>query len=310
MKTKSNEEFLKEVKDLVGSEYTFLEPYKGCHTKISVRHNICGTVYKVIPPNFLRGKRCPSCQRIKGNKKRTRSPQQFLDEVQALVGNEYKVLTPYTKAKNKVKMKHTVCGFIYEVTPAHFLSGRRCPNCHLKQLAQDKIKTQQDFEKDVYNILGKDFKVVSLYTGYNKPITIKHLICGQTYSTTPDSIRNNYTSCAYCNQSHGEHQITILLNRYHVKYEAQKGFKDLKDQSSLTYDFYIPTNNILIEYQGRQHYMPVDHFGGEDSFKTQQRHDNLKRLYAKKNNYTLLEIPYTEKTQKQIKVYLHKYNIL
>lgn len=307
---KSNSEFLKEVKDRVGTEYTFLEPYKGCTTKIKVKHNKCGTVYTVLPPNFLRGKRCPKCQQAISNKKRTRSPQQFLKEVYELVGTEYTVLTPYVKARKKVKIKHEVCGSIYEVTPAHFLSGRKCPRCHINQLAIDRTKTQHEFEKEVYSILGKDYKVLSSYKGYKQTIIMKHLVCGNTYYTTPESITTNHTNCAYCNQSIGEHQVTLILKRNHIEFEIQKGFKDLKDLAPLTYDFYIPTKKTLIEYQGRQHYMPVTAFGGETTFKIQQRHDYIKRKYAQENNFNLLEIPYTAKTQQQIKKYLVKNNIL
>lgn len=59
---KSNTEFIKEAKLLVGKDYTFLEPYVDHKQGIEVRHNICGNVYKVTPKNFLRGCcRCPRC---------------------------------------------------------------------------------------------------------------------------------------------------------------------------------------------------------------------------------------------------------
>ena len=43
---KTNDEFLKEVHDLVGDEYTFLEEYKGARVPIKYRHNPCGNIYK------------------------------------------------------------------------------------------------------------------------------------------------------------------------------------------------------------------------------------------------------------------------
>lgn len=50
--------------------------------------------------------------------------------------------------------------------------------------------------------------------------------------------------------------------------------------------------NLLIEFQGIQHYEPVEIFGGEKQFKIQQEHDKRKREYAINNNIKLLEIPY------------------
>ena len=72
--------------------------------------------------------------------------------------------------------------------------------------------------------------------------------------------------------------------------------KNLKGigKKSLSYDFYLPDYNLFIEYQGIQHYKPIDFFGGEKSFKNQQKNDELKRMYAKKNSIELLEISYID----------------
>ena len=62
----------------------------------------------------------------------------------------------------------------------------------------------------------------------------------------------------------------------------------------MSFDFYIPDWNILIEFQGIQHEKPVDFFGGEEQFLIQQEHDRRKRKYAEDNNIKLLEIWYYE----------------
>ena len=82
VRRKTNKEFQQEVFDLVGNEYTFLDTYVNKRTKIRVKHNKCGHVYAVLPTNFLRGSRCPSCF---GTPKKTDA--QFIHEVKSLVGN-------------------------------------------------------------------------------------------------------------------------------------------------------------------------------------------------------------------------------
>jgi hypothetical protein len=62
----------------------------------------------------------------------------------------------------------------------------------------------------------------------------------------------------------------------------------------LRFDFFIPTQNIAIEYQGKQHYEPIEIFGGEQAFKLQQKKDDIKRKYCSKSQINLLEIPYWE----------------
>lgn len=48
----------------------------------------------------------------------------------------------------------------------------------------------------------------------------------------------------------GEKFIQNWLDKNNIKYEPQKKFNDLKDKLSLSYDFYLPEQKVLIEYQG------------------------------------------------------------
>lgn len=124
VRKKTDAEFKKEVHDLVGDEYTFLEPYVNAHTKLRVKHAKCGNVYEVQPYAFLNGRRCHYCF---GKHKKTN--EQFKKEIFDLVGNEYTFLAPYVDNKTKIKVKHNKCGHIYKVKPSAFLSGTRCPYC-------------------------------------------------------------------------------------------------------------------------------------------------------------------------------------
>jgi len=51
----------------------------------------------------------------------------------------------------------------------------------------------------------------------------------------------------------------------------------------------------MIECQGKQHYEPVERFGGQKTFESQQRKDAIKRAFCQRYNLSLLEIPYWEK---------------
>ena len=62
----------------------------------------------------------------------------------------------------------------------------------------------------------------------------------------------------------------------------------------LSYDFYLPTYNLLIEFQGEQHEHPIEHFGGIKKFIKQKIHDTRKRKYCHDNNIKLIEIWYYE----------------
>src|SRR5699024_10282195 len=101
-------------------------------------------------------------------------------------------------------------------------------------------------------------------------------------------------SCPICSKgSMGEKQTQATLEASNLKifedYFPQKTFDGLvsKKGNLLRYDFYIPEHNILIEVQEAQHYEEVKLWG---DLKETNYTDDLKRKYAKNNNYTLIEI--------------------
>ena len=101
--------------------------------------------------------------------------------------------------------------------------------------------------------------------------------------------------CPICKSSKGEVKLEKLFNQYNIKYIRQYSFKELITNTSrktrLRFDFYLPKYDLLIEYQGRQHYKYNSH-PKWDGNKTRIS-DQLKRDYCKKNKMKLLAIPYT-----------------
>lgn len=59
-------------------------------------------------------------------------------------------------------------------------------------------------------------------------------------------------------------------------------------------DIYIPSLKTGIEYQGEQHYMPIDFFGGEDGLKHTKIKDEEKRQKCIANNVNLIYWKYDE----------------
>ena len=57
-------------------------------------------------------------------------------------------------------------------------------------------------------------------------------------------------------------------------------------------DFYIPSIRTAIEYQGIQHYLPVDFFGGEEALAQRQELDRQKKNLCEENEVRLIEWPY------------------
>lgn len=60
------------------------------------------------------------------------------------------------------------------------------------------------------------------------------------------------------------------------------------------FDIWISTRNLAIEYQGKQHFEPVDFFGGEEAFRANSERDKRKRQLAEDNEVVLIEFAYNE----------------
>lgn len=101
------------------------------------------------------------------------------------------------------------------------------------------------------------------------------------------------TGCPFCGKSKGEMAIESYLKKNQINFDYQKRFFDCRDKKPLPFDFFIEHSKILIEFQGIQHFEPVD-FGGESKyeFKRITKRDKIKKNWCKKNEYKLIAIPY------------------
>lgn len=62
----------------------------------------------------------------------------------------------------------------------------------------------------------------------------------------------------------------------------------------LELDIWIPDLKLGIEYQGKQHYVAVEHWGGEEGFKKRTEYDKKKRKLCEELGYSLIEFTYSE----------------
>lgn len=89
------------------------------------------------------------------------------------------------------------------------------------------------------------------------------------------------------------YQICKKLYGRQVVYQYRPEFlKTTKGQ--LSYDLYLSKYRIAIEYQGEQHFKPIDYFGGQEAFDDLVRRDRLKKELSIANDVKLVEIKFDE----------------
>lgn len=284
---KTHKEFIDEVYNLVGDEYTVLGTYQNIATPILMKHNECGNEYYVRPSKFLIGQRCPKEKNQRLSKSKTKSHAQFIKDLRHRRGNEFELLEKYKGNDAKTRFKHNVCGQEVEVTPNNILSGSGCPYCY-------GHKNTDLFKARVNEVHNGEYVVLGDYKNNRTKILVKHSECGHEWEPIPKDLLNGH-GCPRCKVSLGEKAVKTYLIESNVNFKEQYWFDDCRNILPLPFDFAILDGKelkCLIEFDGIQHYSPREAFGGEVAFKKLKRHDEIKNNYCVKNKIKLIRIPY------------------
>ena len=185
--------------------------------------------------------------------------------------------------QSKVRFKCRKCGYVWITRPYSIIAGHGCRRCYDKRNSERRI-IPLDIINDKIVKNGSNVQIIQDYIDTKHYAKAKCNLCGNVWKTSPrDLIRGH--SCPMCNESHLEREIRHVLEKNNINYEYQKKFEWLSLQSL---DFYLSEYNIAIECQGMQHFMPVEHFGGEENFISIQGRDKRKKRLCKENGVELI----------------------
>lgn len=278
--------FLKKASDIHGNKFNYsLVDYKNSRTKITIICNNCLTNFQQTPNNHISKKQgCPRCYG-----RQLRSQDEFVKLCSKIHENKYDYsITKYTKSWEKVKIICNEHGIFEQIANNHLIKKCGCPKCFHLKLGKSKRLTKKEFIKKSKNVHKNkfDYSLVEYTNSYTK---IK-IICkkhGEFLQVPNDHM--NGIGCPRCCSSKGEKKIREWLLENKIKFEEQKTFDGL---NKMKYDFYLPNNNILIEYDGEQHFKPIKKFGGVIEFDKTKNRDEIKNKFAIENEMKLIRIPY------------------
>ena len=278
----------KRVKDIFPNYIFDFSDYKNTHSKIQV---ICDKNHKSqqIVKNILKGHGCNICGNHKSADKQRRDVNDVIKDFRKIHGGRYDY-SHFNYTRNRIPStilcsKH---GNFQQDASSH-LKGHGCPKC-----SNNKRLTNKEFIDYVGNIHSKEYNYDEVdYKSMHRKVRIK---CPEHgfFEQTPYSHKNG-SGCPKCNQSKGERLIEIFLTKNKIKYITQKKFEDCKNISHLLFDFYLPDFNTCIEFNGIQHYYPIDLFGGKEEFEITKKRDSIKLEYCKTNEIRLIIIKQDKK---------------
>lgn len=269
---KTTEEFLIDAKNKWGDKYNYsLVEYKGANKKIKIIYD--GTIFEQEAISHL--KYAPELNM---------NQEYFIHKAKKIWKDEFDYsLVEYKNCKEKVKIIFNKTKEIFEQSPErHLLSKPENLfkiNSTKKFIIESNIIHDNKFSYDKTNYINTKTKVI-----------ITCPIHGD-FNQIPNSHLNG-NGCSLCNESKGEKKINKFLTENNILFERQKKFEDCKNIFCLPFDFYIPSLRICIEFDGIQHYKPLDFFGGQEAFEKTKINDNIKNDYCEDNYINLIRIRY------------------
>jgi hypothetical protein len=300
MSSNKSQVFIDKSKKIHGDKFDYSKvDYRTAKTKVTVTCKEHSD-FLVTPNNHLSGNGCPKCLG------RGYTPEEqlenFIKDGHRIHNNKY----DYSLVNITDKKLTIICpihGEFKQSKIGHITNESGCPVCGgikkglSRRLSKDEFVAKAN---ETHNHRYTYDNVV--YQGAHKKVSITCTKHGD-FSITPANHWSNGVGCPSCfnsNPSKGEVKIYDWLTEHNIHFEFQKSFPDLYYKSKngrLKYDFYIPDQNLLIEFDGEYHYNPISFsklISKEDQLLLTQTRDRLKTEYAEKNGYKLLRIRYDD----------------
>lgn len=274
------------IRDKFPEEDLRVDFYRGMKLETAIFCNGCGTKHP-----FKRGESPLKKEKITLCKKCTLSPQKKktkgkVDKWFSTTGHK-KYSSYKIENYDNIEVTCIECGKISKKSFSDLSTGKGCL-CQVKnRLISDDI-----FQQEIQEVFDGEYISLESYKGRHSKILFSHS-CGFKWRITPSNLLLG-KGCPRCFKkvSKGERAIELFLIQNRIPFV--KEFPIQIEGKTLFCDFFLLESRTVVEYNGIQHYEPVEFFGGEEQFKKQVFNDNLKKTYCSRNEIHFISIKYTD----------------
>jgi len=280
-------EFIKKSNVIHINKYDYSKcVYQNNKTKIIIICKKHGE-FTQMPKKHLIGQGCVKCAaEINGKKQLVNNDD--IDLI--LINKNIKRIDDCIGSKRKIKFQCISCDYIWMSTPSHFMrKNSGCPKC-VHRAPLDIVYVKQ-------KLMDKNIILLSEYKNTITKTQVQCLQknCKHIWSVRIAHILHSNSGCPVCSKAGlvNEKIVYTFLKNNNLFFYSEFHIKI--NNKRVLVDFYLSEFNLIIEYNGIQHYKPVC-FGGisqqqaEVNFTKQQARDSLLRKYCAENKINLLEI--------------------
>ena len=308
MPSKSNtEEFIKKAILKHGNKYSYDKvKYDGKDVPVIITCPKHGDFLQT-PHEHLSGCGCQKCWA-----ERRKVPKISRDNFLELANKEHNGKYDYSKSDYK-GVANKICIICPEhgefwQTPQNHLKGQGCPKCANLKKGMYQVGTTESFIEKAQKVHGNKYDYSKVHYINNREKVC--IVCpehGEFMQKPLDHIHGS--GCPECGK-HLDKSEKFVLKQLREKYgEVSYQYTEpwLQSKTSFSYiDFYIPQYNIGVEYQGRQHFGPISHFGGEESYQKQSARDLIKYERCKEHGIPIFYISFEKKIPEDYFVPVYK----
>lgn len=299
----TKETYYNKLMELLPESNFTLDVYNGTEKPAQITCKTCGNCYKfTVASNLARRARrgnlniCKKCEKNQWTEKQ----QEAKNKAQYLLAKKQTItLAGPIKSwasPEPVLWKCEKCNHTFQRSPAVMFSLNclQCPWCESRPYTY----TVDMILQKVKELWGDEYQVLQIDNiqrekgNKSRRILVCHKKCGFKYTVNYHHFMHGQ-GCPRCKKSHGERKVRKYLEAHGFYFQEQYTIRTLNGRY-LKCDFYLEENGqkYIIEYNGIQHYQPIEWFGGEQGYRSQCIRDQEKVEYCKLNNIELIIIPY------------------
>lgn len=274
----TTEEWIEKANKIHKNKYSYeYTEYINCKTNVIIICPIHG-IFEMNPSCHLKGYGCPQCSH-----NYPLSLEEFKRISSEIHNNKYsyELIDDF---QNKQDIVEIICPEHGKFRQAVYLhvNGSNCPKC-----VNCYTYSKEELLRKFREIHG--YKYQYDFTNYVSHLSEIEIECPE-HGIFRQAVRNHLkgNGCPVCKESNLEKSLRIVFEQQNIEYEREKTFDWLLFSDYQRIDFYIPTKNIAIECQGKQHFTSIDFFGGEERFQYIVEADENKRVLCKENNVDLI----------------------
>ena len=242
IKTKSEEQYIKDLA-IKNPNVQLVGRYNGANTLTEHRCLIHDVIWDITPANALSGKGCKYCKSEKITNALRKSEDVYVAELSSKNPN-IELSGLYLDEKTPVEHYCKTHNIFFDISPMVALRGGGCRKCGAEKIRAALLKPKDEYVSELKNI-NPNVILLGDYMGADIKTLHKCLVCGTEYDMRPhDALRG--VGCSVCNQSKGEYNVKIWLDKNNLIYTPQKKFENCRDKNPLPFDFYLLDKNLLI----------------------------------------------------------------